>query len=410
MRPDYDGIKYYGKNDISIGWELEDSEEKMQGFSSESTVENVNEAIELFNIAQLLDTEVRLRKWDENIYNGYKAKSPLLMKLCAKFFAEINNDSFMEIEESVCISYLEDFWMLIEKFKVYERIDKDTFKRFLEESNPTLWVILKHKRIVDFFGQELSDVLRISEQTPELIAHNFLEAGEKIRYYFPKELLPSEYEGILKRYPDKYYLYKYNMFVDFAKLIDYADLPKAGDIDLVFMFESMCDMILKRVMQDEELLKKYASRRNKYYDPEYHLLVQDIVYSAIYFDNPEVLDEKDEVDIKEFTLQAKEGKVVLKGTHIDHIQEAKSNKEIGDAGEEFVYQYERAEVKKYKLGEDKQVRRVAKLDGDGLGYDILSYDIYGNEKYIEVKTTSGPEDGHIFITANELVQSEKFPE
>ena len=212
------------------------------------------------------------------------------------------------------------------------------------------------------------------------------------------------------RYPDKYYLYKYNMFVDFAELIDYTDLPKAGDIDLVFMFENMCDMILKRVMQDEELLKKYESRRNKYYDPEYHLLVQDIVYSAIYFDNPEVLDEKDEVDIKEFTLQAKEGKVVLKGTHIDHIQEAKSNKEMGDAGEEFVYQYERDAIKKYKLGDDKQVRRVAKLDGDGLGYDILSYDKYGNEKFIEVKTTSGAEDGHIFITANELAQSEKFPE
>lgn len=185
---------------MSIGWELENSEEKLQGFSSESKVKNVNEAIELFNIAQLLDTGVRLRKWDDNIYNGYKAKSSLLMKLCAKFFSEINNDSFMEIEESVCISYLEDFWMLIEKFKVYERIDKDTFKRFMEESNPTLWVILKHKRIVDFFGQELADVLRISEQTPELLAHNFLEAGEKIRYYFPKELLPSEYEEILKRY------------------------------------------------------------------------------------------------------------------------------------------------------------------------------------------------------------------
>lgn len=185
---------------MSIGWALEDSEEKLQAFSSESTVENVNEAIELFNIAQLLDTEVRLRKWDEDTYNEYKAKSPLLMKLCAKFFSKINNDSFMEIEECVCISYLEDFWTLVEKFKVYERISKDTFKRFMEDSNPTLLVILKHKRIVDFFGRELSDVLRVSEQTPELIAHNFLEAGEKIRYYFPKELLPSEYEGILKKY------------------------------------------------------------------------------------------------------------------------------------------------------------------------------------------------------------------
>lgn len=200
MRPAYDGIKYYGENDMSIGWELKDSEEKIKVLSSESKVKNVNEAIELFNIAQLLATEVRLKKWDENTYNEYKAKSPLMMMLCAKYFSKISNGSFMQIEEGVCVSYLEDFWMLIEKFKVYERISKDTFKHFLEKSNPTLWVILKHKRIVDFFGQEISDVLRVSEQTPELIAHNFLEAGEKIRYYFPKELLPSEYEGILKRY------------------------------------------------------------------------------------------------------------------------------------------------------------------------------------------------------------------
>ena len=31
----------------------------------------------------------------------------------------------------------------------------------------------------------------------------------------------------------------------------------AGDIDLEFLFESMCDMILKRVKQDEELLNLY---------------------------------------------------------------------------------------------------------------------------------------------------------
>lgn len=90
---------------MSVGWKLEDSEEKLQYFSSESIVENVNQAIELFNIAQLLDTEVRLKKWDENTYNEYKAKSPLLIKLCAKLFSKINNGSFMEIEESVCISY-----------------------------------------------------------------------------------------------------------------------------------------------------------------------------------------------------------------------------------------------------------------------------------------------------------------
>lgn len=212
------------------------------------------------------------------------------------------------------------------------------------------------------------------------------------------------------RYPEKYYLYKYKIFVKFAKLIDYAELPKAGDIELVFMFESMCNMIRTRVMQDTELLDMYAERRKNYYDPEYHLLVQDIVYSVIYFDNPEILDEKKIIPIKKFNLQAKLSLIQLKGSHVDYIEKTKINKQIGDAGEEFVYQYEREEIKEYKLSKKKQVRRVAKLDGDGLGYDILSYDKYGREKYIEVKTTSGKESESIFITANELKMSEDYPE
>lgn len=212
------------------------------------------------------------------------------------------------------------------------------------------------------------------------------------------------------RYPEKYYLYKYQMFVDFAKLIDYAELPKAGDIELVFLFESMCDMLLKRVMQDEELLNMYEPRRQKYYDPAYHLLVQDIIYSAQYFNAPELLDEEKKVEVKEFTLEAKKSEVKLQGAHVDYIEEAKSQKELGDAGEEFVYQLERAKVKKYKLSKDKKVRIVSKLDGDGLGYDILSYDKHGNPMYIEVKTTTGPENGSIYIIANEMEMSEMHSE
>lgn len=43
-------------------------------------------------------------------------------------------------------------------------------------------------------------------------------------------------------------------------------------------------------------------------------------------------------------------------------------------------------------------------------YDILSYDKHGNQIYIEVKTTTDPENGNIFITANELEMSEKHSE
>jgi len=61
---------------------------------------------------------------------------------------------------------------------------------------------------------------------------------------------------------------------------------------------------------------------------------------------------------------------------------------IGDTGEEAVADYERNLFQ--KRGRDSladRVEVVSKTIGDGLGYDVLSFDKYGNKKFIEVKTT-----------------------
>lgn len=320
-------------------------------------------------------------------------------------------------------------WKAVKHFKANWNVEAEDFAGMLEES------LKKTSNLMDsgsYFPRRM--IIWASRKEPEKVRELFinlydLSADIKTRMESFKsgidEIIEEHREGAISkgyqddraimvylnmRYPEKYYLYKYGMFVDFAEIIDYAELPPKGNIDLVFMFESMCDMILKRVKQDEELLNMYEARRKEYYDPEYHLLVQDIVYSARYFTVPEILETEKEVAVKEFTLKAKEKAITLKPSHVDYIEEAKKQKDIGDAGEEFVYQYERVQVKKYKLSKKKQVRKVAKLDGDGLGYDILSYDKNGHEIYIEVKTTSGAEDASIFITANELKMSEEHVE
>ena len=95
---------------------------------------------------------------------------------------------------------------------------------------------------------------------------------------------------------------------------------------------------------------------------------------------------------------------------VDYIQQNEINKELGDAGEEFICEYKRECIKKYNLPDSKQVKWVSKDVGDGFGYDILSYDSQGNEIYIEVKTTLGNEKSSFYITANELLKSEQEKE
>lgn len=210
------------------------------------------------------------------------------------------------------------------------------------------------------------------------------------------------------RFPEKYYLYKFTMFKDFVKFVDYDSAPKSGQIENLFKFESLCNYIHNFVMQDAELLKMYEPRREKYYDPAYHLLVQDIIYTAYYYEKPELLEPAKLVKPTEFKCIAIANQIILKEkAGVDYIEEEKKRKEIGDLGEQFIYDQEREKVKQYKLPKSKQVKWVARDIGDGLGFDILSYDGNGNEMYIEVKTTLGEEDTSFFVSANELEKSKQ---
>lgn len=87
----------------------------------------------------------------------------------------------------------------------------------------------------------------------------------------------------------------------------------------------------------------------------------------------------------------------------DYLERETRNRSLGQAGELFVLQYEQWHLARAGLGQlADRVRHVSVEDGDGLGYDILSYKPDGTERYIEVKTTSFSELTPFFVTATEL--------
>lgn len=79
------------------------------------------------------------------------------------------------------------------------------------------------------------------------------------------------------------------------------------------------------------------------------------------------------------------------------------NRALGRAGEEFVVRLEQTRLDLAgKPALAKRVRHVAKLEGDGLGYDVLSFDPSGREKFVEVKTTVSGASAPFFVTRNEV--------
>lgn len=78
------------------------------------------------------------------------------------------------------------------------------------------------------------------------------------------------------------------------------------------------------------------------------------------------------------------------------------NRRLGHLGEKLVL--EREKISLLRAGREKlaeTVRHVSEIDGDGVGYDILSFTPDGEERLIEVKTTNGPATTDFFLSRTE---------
>ncbi|MES2090219.1 MAG: DUF3883 domain-containing protein [Pseudomonadota bacterium] len=87
----------------------------------------------------------------------------------------------------------------------------------------------------------------------------------------------------------------------------------------------------------------------------------------------------------------------------DYLEREARNRSLGKAGELFVLAYEQWRLADLGYGQlAEKVTHVAEDLGDGLGYDVLSFETDGCERYIEVKTTASEAMTPFFVSANEM--------
>jgi hypothetical protein len=90
-------------------------------------------------------------------------------------------------------------------------------------------------------------------------------------------------------------------------------------------------------------------------------------------------------------------------SNADYEKEARELKKLGDRGEKIVMDLESKRLKDAGRNDlAKKIERVS-LKSDADGYDILSFESDGTERYIEVKATrSRVGAANFFLTVNEF--------
>lgn len=92
----------------------------------------------------------------------------------------------------------------------------------------------------------------------------------------------------------------------------------------------------------------------------------------------------------------------------NYIEREARNRSLGNAGELFVLNFERARlIHANKETLAAKIEHTARVRGDHAGYDILSFEASGAERLIEVKTTKYGVDTPFFVTRNEVATSER---
>ncbi len=101
--------------------------------------------------------------------------------------------------------------------------------------------------------------------------------------------------------------------------------------------------------------------------------------------------------------QAAYGETPRVGIRRDYAAREARNTSLGFAGEELVVKFERQRLLKAgRVTLAEKVEHVSRTQGDGLGFDVLSFDEQGDERFIEVKTTTFAKETPFFASSAEL--------
>lgn len=151
------------------------------------------------------------------------------------------------------------------------------------------------------------------------------------------------------------------------------------------------------VAHQQETVKEYTEGFlvDKKYKPAKFIAIEGIGKNKKALSNSEITKRKNSSHI--FT-----------GRKIDWSKKRERDADIGNMGEEFVYEYEQERVNKFDPSSVSRVLHLSILQGDGLGYDISSVNDDGSTRRIEVKTTSGGVDIPFYMSKNEKLFFETY--
>lgn len=185
---DFMNENYYTETPWDVEKNICRAYEVLDSFDPEKPPRDISHIMELYSLNMLLDGKSKYSKMINT--NKYSGVGKRLMECVAKFFKSIDSESIKTYADDCYHEFRKDFWELVFKFRVYNKIDK--FPWVAEKCGLPLYEILRHRDVVKDIELDLCQFMRESDQTATTLIDYYLSRHENNTKLFIPESFSKE--------------------------------------------------------------------------------------------------------------------------------------------------------------------------------------------------------------------------
>ncbi|MGH0518778.1 hypothetical protein [Bacillus toyonensis] len=191
------GVKFYSEYDMAYGWELE----KIVGKVNNGVIDSE------WSITDLLDFHNVLKYINIERFSDYIVKETSIdikayekkIKQKIGIFMSCYKDVFLNLYDEIDFDTKDDFFEILEFYKLYAKIEINDFRRFLEKRNIHIYIVLKFKRLTEYFNEAVKEVLLSDSRNAETILSKYLKEND---LYLPSSLNETDILNLIDEYID----------------------------------------------------------------------------------------------------------------------------------------------------------------------------------------------------------------
>ncbi|SHF91057.1 hypothetical protein SAMN05444481_10166 [Flavobacterium frigidimaris] len=164
----------------------------------------INDVLELQHICEYIDNGFFHKDWDDKKTEMYKKLIKEFKKQINLYFTGLTSELIVSFYDDIKYDYHESFWMLVNKFKIYEKITTADLLTLFKKRRFDINDILYCSRIVAFFEPEIKAYLLADEKNAENLLSYYEQEHdrEQKEKYFPKSFSLHDRELLIDKYLD----------------------------------------------------------------------------------------------------------------------------------------------------------------------------------------------------------------